>query len=515
MAARRPGSGALAGLGALAATAALQCLMPQAARAEGIRWTPGIEVVTGYSDNVALVPSAQSSGDVFTQVAPNLDVVATGPLAAAHVYYALQNLLYRSRSDLDQSHSLLHSDAHAETASRLLSIDAAADVTRENSSLLGPQAADSSSAAANLATVRTWQLSPVLGGRIGENGSGELRLTHRVLDSGAGGGAYNSNDNRIEAKIDSGSTARWASGGFSVYRDQVDFSTSQSSRSENALAHLDVRVDPVLQWLNEAGAERFEFAGQTKPVDGTRWSTGIRWAPTPLSSADLSIGHRPFGPTYDLNVIHHARSAYASVTYKQDIDTAQSTFGLPATTDTLGFLETLLAPTTPDPALRGELAHRLIGDRGLPASLAYPTNFLTTNTFLDKRFEAKLGYNSSKSTALLAIYDEIREALDNSLAAGAADFSVSRRIRTDGAGASIGIRTAPRMTLASSLNLSRFDFSDIAQVDRQLTFTLGAFLRLSPDARAGLEFRRLQRTSTDANSAYQENSVRVSLSQLF
>ncbi|MDE3009411.1 MAG: TIGR03016 family PEP-CTERM system-associated outer membrane protein [Pseudomonadota bacterium] len=489
--------------------------MSPTARAEGIRWTPGIEVATGYSDNVALVPSPHGSGDAFTQVAPSLNVVATGPLAAAHVFYVLQNLLYRSRTDLDQSHSLLHSDAHAETASRLLSIDAAADVSRDNTSLLGPQAVDSSNATTNLSTVRTWQLSPVLAGRIGGEGNGELRLTHRVLDSGSGGGAYNSNDNRIEAKLDSGSAASRASAGLSVYRDQVDFASSQSSRSQNALAHLDVRVNPVLRWLNEAGAERFDFAGQTGTVEGGRWSTGIRWSPTPLSSAELSVGHRPFGPTYDLDLIHHASNSYARVTYNQDVTTAQSTFGLPATTDTLGFLETLLAPTTPDPALRGQLAHQLINDRGLPASLAYPTNFLSTNTFLDKRFEAKLGYNSGKSTALLAIYDEIRQALDNTLAAGAADFAVSRRIRTDGAGVSLGIRTAPRLTLASSLNLSRFDFSDIAQVDRQLTFTLGAFLRLSPDARAALEFRRLQRTSTDANSAYLENSVRVSLSQLF
>lgn len=494
-----------------AACSAAAALLLLPGNAGAVEWTVVPRLVVGetYTDNVVLAPPGRESSDFVTQITPGISLRGTGSRLKLSANYSLQTLLYANEGRNSYNH-MLDAFGNAELAENLFFLDARAGISQQNISLLGAQAADNVNITGNRTDVRTLSLSPYLRKNFGAMATGEARYTREDVNVSAGSG-FDSKTDRVNLRLDSGPAYTRLGWGLSYYKDKVDFASFQEVERESYSGSLRYLLRPGLTLLGSGGREKNTYLFSGPKPEGSFWNAGFSWAVTPRTELNASVGRRYFGNTHAFGFSHRTRKTLWNLSYSQDITTVQSQFFVPSTVDTAGFLSQLFASAIPDPVIRQQFVTDLMLQRGIPSRLFNPLNFLSNQTFLEKKLLATVALNGARNTVVLNLFDQIRDARAigavTSALLGNNDFASSTRIEQMGGSALWNYRFAPRTSANVSVGYSRNTFSDINREDRDKYLKIGLTREIGPKTTVSLDYRRLQRDSSVSGNDYRENAV--------
>ena len=144
---------------------------------------PTLSVAETYTDNVSLAPNALKQSDWVTQVTPGISMTATGARLKFNASYNPQITYYAQGSQGNQIYQQLNATGNAELTEKLLFVDAGANVSQQNVSLLGPQTTSNVNTTGNRATVGTYFVSPYLRRDFGSDVQAEARVGYSVVNS--------------------------------------------------------------------------------------------------------------------------------------------------------------------------------------------------------------------------------------------------------------------------------------------------------------------------------------------
>lgn len=496
------------------AFAAFALLAAQCAQAADWNFTPRLILRETYSDNVTLAPTGQERSDFVTEVMPGFNLNAKGRRSQFNIDYTADWVTYARGTAGSNVQNSLNANGRAELKEDLLYLDARASIGNLSASAFGPQASNSIYATNNRTETRSYTISPYLRKRFQNFADVEARYAHDGVSSDTGGFATYNND-RFSLTANSG--AAFTQVGWSgVYlRNQSSYSNLSSTNSDYANATLRYALSTQFALTGSVGYERYGYDFTTEEPKGASWSVGFAWQPSPRSSLAASAGRRFYGDAYSLNGVLRNRYTVWNASYDESITTTGAQLANSVSISTTTFLDQLFAASIPDAAQRAQAVDNYIRAAGLPATLAYRLPGLSNTFFLQKRTQASVGINISRSTVVLTAYNSINSP--QSVAQGNSGLIANNNLlfapdtRQTGLSALWTWRLAPLTTLNVNSQYYRTSSSAVDRVDHNELFTVGLSRQFLPKLSGTVELRRYQGTYGGVGD-FRENAVSAFLS---
>ncbi|MGC2049682.1 MAG: TIGR03016 family PEP-CTERM system-associated outer membrane protein, partial [Gallionella sp.] len=355
-------------------------------------------------------------------------------------------------------------------------------------------------------------ISPYLRHSFDAIASSELRYTHDEVRTRENVLSDSKGDSAL-FDLTSGQAFTWLGWGLHYSQQIIDYSNYPTAKTELSSVDLRFLITPKFSLIGTQGYEKYGYSiGQGS--GGPHWTGGFSWTPSARTSIEYSTGYRFFGKTYSLAASHHSRNTVWSMNYSDDITTNRSEFLIPATIDTANFLDLLLTPGMPDPVLRKQFIDSFILNNGLPASLAENINYFSSGYFLQKRLQASVALNGTKSTLILSAYDSSRESLTSlkiESILGTSNLVSNDNTEDTGASAMWVWRLTPRTNINAntSYTISHAISTNITQ--RYWLTKLGMTRQLRPKLDGSVDLRRNESHSDQTGGGYLENAITASL----
>lgn len=488
------------------------------ARAEW-KFTPTVTLRETYTDNVALARDELAEGRFVTEISPGFVLVNNSRRFKFNSVYQLHYYAFDDNDVPDTKHvqNQFFADLRSVLIDDLLYFDASGSVGQQAVSAFGPGVNGNGYATANRANVKTWRMGPTLRHEFGTSATAVVRYTHDSVDAGSSGLGATRSDN-LSASLASGPQFRKFGWDVVYSRQKLDDTRAPESTVQNASLGLRWQLLQTLQFNLRGGYDEYDYQSLEGPSKGNFWQLGMVWEPSSRSSLRASVGKRYYGDSYSLEALHRSRGTVWSINYNDEVTTTRSQFLLPATVDTAAMLDRLFRTDIPDPEQRRLAVEAYIRATGLPASLAENVNYFTNRYLLQKRWQASVVLNSSRSTAVFSLFDVRRDALSSSQTDGAitgpGNININDNTRQRGGSALFNYRISSRsglnLALTSSTNLSESTGIETDNKVARLTFTR----QFSPRTTGDLELRRTSGAAI-GNATYRENALSASISMRF
>jgi uncharacterized protein (PEP-CTERM system associated) len=491
----------------LALTAALPALLANPARAEKWDVVSGVQVIESHTDNIALVQDASKQSEWVTQVIPGISIRATGARLRLKVDYAPEFVYYAQENREDKVLQRGNAVGTVELARQLLFLDAGAKIDQYDVSLQGPILASNISASANRSTTTTSFVSPYLLRDFGSAARADARFTYSVLKADDQAVLPDNKANRIDLRLASGPAYKLLTWNIGYKKEIIEYETLPDTRSEVIMTSARRLMTPTVGLLGQAGYETYDAGVVGSVSEGSRWSAGLEWTPTPRTRLAATAGKRFYGDAYNFEFRHRTRLTTWNAGYSEDITTSRSEFFVPATGSTAGTLDQLFASQFPDPVARQKAVEEFIARAGLPPNLGAPVNFLSDQLFLVKRWQASASILGVRNSLVANAFSETRDVLFGGITgSGIGDFAASNAIRLTGTGLAWSWRITARNTWNLHASYVRNEFLDSTRVDDLIYVRMGFTRRLQPGLSGTLYFRRQQNDSTQSVASYTENA---------
>ncbi len=228
-------------------------------------------------------------------------------------------------------------------ADQLLYIDASAAVFPSVVSLQGPLQASTINTTGNVATVKTYLVSPYVVGVFGSAAVAEARFTHSAWDSNdtSASGISNSTADRVTLRLASGPAYKLLTWNLAYFKESIDYETQPDTTSEAILASARRLITPTMSLVAQTGYEDYESDLPGAVAKGWRWNAGLAWTPSPRTSFTATAGERFFGKTYAVDFSHRTRLTTWSAGYSEDVTSTRTEAFLAPATSTAGYLDPL------------------------------------------------------------------------------------------------------------------------------------------------------------------------------
>lgn len=498
------------------AAATILLFSHQAAAAEW-KITPSVNLNETYSDNVTLAPRGSEKSDWVTQINPGVSLNGVGSRLKADASYVMQNLGYAQGNGRSMTRHQLNAGANAELADNLFFLEGQAAISQQNTSQLGPQATDNTSATGNRTDVKTSSISPYLRHHSGDFASSEIRYTHSEVNTGASG-LSDSRTDRIQLQSNSGTAFRTLGWGVNYSNEKTANTNIQDIDRESLSGNLRYLITPKLSLTATGGYEKNSYVSIASKPEDSFWAAGFSWTPSTKTSINASAGQRFFGNTYSLDASHRARSTVWSLGYSEDITTTQSQFLIPVTISTATFLDQLWAAQIPDTTTRQLFVDAFIQSNGLPAALSESVNFLTNRVFLQKRLQASVAVTGKKNTLIISLFNALRDAqtsqAQDSILLGNANRALNDQTKQVGGNASWIWRIGQRTSASLNAAYTRNSDSSLGNTNNNRSVRFGLTRQFQPKLSGSIELRQLQQGSSQSSN-YREKAIMASLSMKF
>jgi uncharacterized protein (PEP-CTERM system associated) len=479
----------------------------------GLQIQPRLLVEETYTDNLRLAPAGSERSDWVTRLRPGVSVTSNGARARFNATYSPE-VVYRAQEGSNDVYHYLNANGNAELVQQLLFLDAQANITQQNISVLGPQAQSNINDTGNRTSVRSYSVSPYLRHNFGYDAQGEARLTHDAVSTSSNT-LSDSEANRIDMRLSSGPAFKLLTWYLAYNKEQIEYTqTGQKIDTERISAGGRRLITPNLGLRANVGYEDNNYNTAGPAPKGAFWSLGPEWNPTPRTHFAATAGRRYYGPTRSLDFNHRTRLTTWSVNYSEDVTTTRSQVLVPTTVDTAGYLDALFLSAIPDPVTRRTVVENFISRGGLPPSLTVPLNFFTTTPFLEKRWLASFGIQGVRNTVLTSVFRQTRDATATGQP-GAGDFTLSQNTRQTGVSLLWILRIAPQTTSNASAGYTRNEFPGLSREENLKFIRLGLTRQFQPRLSGTLSFHRLQNDSDQSGGSYTENAVSAALNMGF
>ncbi|MCU6434113.1 TIGR03016 family PEP-CTERM system-associated outer membrane protein [Undibacterium sp. Jales W-56] len=476
--------------------------------------TPTINVSESYTDNIRLTQNAESS--YITQVAPGINLTATGAQLRFRADYVMQNLRYSSNHNGFKTSHLLNASANSELVKELFFLDGSANISQQNLNPFTDQPTNNLNLSNNRTEVRTYSVSPYFRKNFSPEFTAELRYTRDSVKTSTKN-VFDSTGDRILFDLKSGSTYKTISWGLQFVDQKIHYPNQADVELQTSTLNGSYAVSPLFSLTATTGYENNTYVSIGEKPSGTFWTGGFSWTPTERTRFAFSAGKRFYGSTYSALINERARASVWSLGYNEDITTTRGQYLIPATTSTSAFLNQLWKASVPDSNTRQQLVDNFIRDTNLPSALAQPFNTVTNRVFLQKNLQASVAFTGAQNTVLLNAFNVKREAQSASqadiLLLGISNPALLEKIRQTGVNALWNWQLSPRTSANISTAYTQTASANTGIKDNTKTARASVSRQLQSKLRATVEVRRVEKKSNLANGTgnFNENAITLFL----
>ncbi|MCS0595608.1 TIGR03016 family PEP-CTERM system-associated outer membrane protein [Massilia agri] len=487
------------------------------------RFTPSLNIVETYTDNVDLRSGSEKHSDLISEVAPGLSLMHDSRRLKVSAQGSLRQFFYlKEASARNRNERFVQYDADLSgiLAEDLLYVDASASAGRQSTSAFGPRAEERPYSNLNGTEFRTWRISPYLMQKFGRSARATLRYTRDSVESDQRNRFGDSLADTVTASLDSLPGAGKLGWGVNYNRQDLEQEFAGESSSENVSGRLRYQLVHSFALTANLGYDRYDYQALGGRTAGRNWSTGFSWTPSQRTTIEASIGRHFFGTTGSLLASVRSRKTVWLLSYSDAITNSRSQFTLPSAIDTAAMLDRLFLASIPDPVQRRQAVEAYIQASGLPPSLADSVNYLTNRYIRQKQLQGSAAFRGRRSSAVLSAYGNERIALSSqetdSALLGSQLASLNDNVRQYGASANATYRLSQRSSLVGSADFSRSESISTGLESRQRLLRLAFNTKLGRDLRGSLELRR-RRGDTDPGNgslalrSYTENAIAATL----
>ncbi len=511
-------------LSTFAVLVAWATLMGQTAHAQARdpwRLQPSLSIGETWSDNINLAAPGSERSDLVTNISPALQLTRLGSRLKVDFVYRPQLLYYAQGTNGSTLRNYLDAVANATLVENLLFFDARASVSQENVSPFGSLAANSVNGSNNRTESRNYSFGPSLRSRFGNDISYSTGYRYT-------GSSYNSNavatnhTSEIYGNIQSATTLRDIGVGANFDRTDQVYGGANEIIVETVGSNLTYTLSPTIHLRANVGYDRNHYpAAPDRGLSGVSYSGGFDWNPTRHTSLSAQVGHRYFGPTANISLNQATAHAALHVSFTRDQTTSSSAgLGVVANPE-YALLDQILLASIPDPIQRALAVASFLARAGLSTARFGTTGFISTQLYVQKRFEVSLALLGLRNNVTLNVFRAESQAL-STLATSFDVFNQASKFRQTGYSANwshtLGPRTSANVSVQKFHNKALSGSGDtkqqiiLASINRQFQRRLSG----------SLQYRNTRQDSNGGgnggnffSSNYRENAVIGSLNLTF
>lgn len=497
-ASRRALSGAvLASIASLSASGAQAQRDLSAGPKPALSLVPRVSATLVASDNFDQ-RSLGAESDLVARLTAGLSLQGSRGAFKGSLDYALTSVQYVRHHEYGNLQNALSANFSVDLLDDRLQLVSDAQIGRGAVSAFGVQPGTAGDANANVTEVRSVRIAPRWRGVAGPGLRYVVQLSSglsQASNSTVGDQHQNSASLRVEP-VERGRLT-WSADASHV---ETAYKAARSYRTDRASANGNLTLDALdLQLRAGVGHERGNQSSLAF-IDGTTWSTGAVWQPSPRTRLSFDREARLVGHTHDLRFEYRLPRASLVLYDARTLSTDQSATGNP-----------LLSQLERDPALRALVLQRLLPgvDPASPLSLGFLQSGATS---LSQR-GMSLGWTMPRQTVTLTLQSGTTRRVDP-LAAFVGDLALTNAVRQTGIDLNIAHRLTPDATLALAARSQRSSGDQGGLRSNQKAGELLYTQRLTRNDSLLLSLRRAL-IVTGASPAIDENSFSVTLGMRF
>lgn len=456
--------------------------------ARALSLVPSLTVTESITDNLRLA-AAGKSAEAITQLTAALRLSSRSGRVQGNLDYALNGYVYTKDTSASSAQNSLSGNVRIDVVENWLSVTSNAQIGQQTVSAFGTQSSNAGLAGGNTTEVRSWQISPVVHGRLSPTIDYQASATYGIVRTGAAAslGSVDTISAAASVNSDKSEALGWTA---SLSHRQSDYAASASTELDTAQAALNYRPMHDVLLTASVGRERTNYSPAVKSSTST-WGVSASWIPSTRTKLSANYDHRFFGTGYRLVAEHRFPLSSLRIVSSQDISDASTQ---PGRSGALGsaydYFFGQLAAAEPDPAKRDLMVQDILQKNGFSPGAAVAPGFLASGATVQRRTEVSYILQSLRST--LAFNAALsRSSRDGLLAGGIDDLLASNVIHQRIFGLNFGHRLTP--TTGISLDLSRQSTlgATAAQSTTLRTLRLGLTTSLGPRMNASLTARHV------------------------
>lgn len=460
---------------------------------------PSLGVTGNYTDNVFLA-SSQTQGAFYNTVVPGVAIRGESRRLQLNADYSAEQLVFYDQSSLNRLTHQLQGDLEFTVVPEHLFLDAQGAMfpaLRSGSGSLTNRSRNAfrdreglTDGDNNRADVTIWSLTPRYEQRFGTlakfTASTSFSDTTTGNDRVAGAGRGNEWLTRLE----SGERFERADWGLEFRRRDLESpARGRDSSLQSLLADFGYQLNRAFKFTGSVGFEDNDFGSNQRPRQGPTGSVGFVWTPGIRTSLSASVGQRVFGMTKSFVLTHRLRHTVFSANYSEDLRT---------TSELLRGRRTV--PLT-DP-----FGNPLPIDSGINPDLGAGIDSLslTDEVFVDRRFNAGVGYAGRRDQLSVGVYRLDQE----STRSGRHETAV---------GGTVNWQHALSARAAAGIS-AEYQTRDLEQPRGTTDFySVSPYLsrRFGTHTNARVSYSWMDSSSSFAGNSFTENAVQVSVTWAF
>lgn len=350
----------------------------------------GVTLGEIYTDNLTLAPSgAAQQSDFITEIAPFLKSAFSSPRFTGLLDYSVQGYLYAQHHQDNQASQQLNAQGTFTLIPGHFFLDGVALYGQQIINQSAPTSSGSFFIDNNRANSATGILSPYWVEDFGNAGTMTLRYSHgRVVYNTQGisgasktdlSGISNVTSNALQFSYVSpkGATLGW---NISYFNQRLEPDFGGDIQFGKAMVGGSVQVTSRTQLIADVGKENKFLPDGTYVKLGSRfWDAGFNWADS-LNDLTVLVGHRFFGPSYQLSWTHTAALLSTTVSYIEQ-------------------------PTDYNQQLLGQNPEAMVAT---PLAIPEIPSLFERQIYISKRAAASASYATARGTLTVLLYDELR-----------------------------------------------------------------------------------------------------------
>ncbi|NHO64698.1 TIGR03016 family PEP-CTERM system-associated outer membrane protein [Aestuariicella hydrocarbonica] len=274
----------------------------------------GLHVRKAFTDNSCLSPTDKKP-EWYTTITPTLNLKGVGARSSFSVLAAVEG---NSLTDYDGCSSVrggdvhkisprLKADGNVDLYSNFLYLDGSAYIAQN---AINPFIASGDNAinrTDNINTTYNFNISPYIQHRFGRAAEVYARYRFDYQDNTESSVDDNERHsaNASLSSVPGTSRLSWTlSGNY----QKIYYSNGNTQDDDYVIANAYFQLNYSLtrKWSVYAstGEDFNDFVSEDSDIDGSTWTAGISWVPTPRTSIEVGTGNRFFGSTPTLNITH-------------------------------------------------------------------------------------------------------------------------------------------------------------------------------------------------------------------